>query len=287
MALLMVLVAHGEKKGSSGWLEIPKAIASMRSNNGKGSMWVAHIDIHYQIRTYNKLTNSSHRSPHHHTIHSSILSHHFLSLAVIQFPPISNSAMTTATKKAAPAKKPLSHPPFAEMITEAIASLKERTGSSQHAITKFIEGKHKELPPTFRKLILHQLKKSVAAGKLVKVKNSFKLAPSRPAPAKAAPAAAAPAAKKPKAAAAAAKPKPKAKTTTAKAVAKPKAKAAAAVVKKASAVKPKAVAAKPKAKAAAVVKAVKKVAAKPARKAPVKAVKKPKSVKTPVKKAKK
>ncbi|XP_027365330.1 histone H1-like [Abrus precatorius] len=186
---------------------------------------------------------------------------------------MSTTAQAKAKRKMAATKKPLSHPPFAVMITEAIASLKERTGSSQYAITKFIEGKHKELPPTFRKLILHQLKKAVASGKLVKVKNSFKLAPTRSAPVKAAPA---PAAKKPKAVtkpstkAAASKPKAAAKT---KAVAKPKAKTTAS-------------SAKPKAKAAKVTVA-KKVAAKPARKTPVKSAKKPKSVKSPAKKAKK
>ncbi|KAJ1409374.1 Winged helix-like DNA-binding domain superfamily [Sesbania bispinosa] len=85
-------------------------------------------------------------------------------------------------KKTASSKKPLSHPPFAEMITDAIVSLKERTGSSQYAITKFIEGKHhKELPQTFRKLILHQLKKAVAAGKLVKAPAGKKVAAAKPA----------------------------------------------------------------------------------------------------------
>ncbi|QCE07436.1 histone H1-like [Vigna unguiculata] len=182
--------------------------------------------------------------------------------------------MSTAKvkKTAAAAKKPFSHPTFAVMIAEAITSLKERTGSSQYAITKFIEGKHKELPPTYKKLVLIQLKKSVAAGKLVKVKNSFKLAPTKPA---AAPAKAAVAAPK--------KPKSVTKTTT---------KAASTAAKKKPAAKPKSktavAAAKPKAKPA------KKVVAKPAKKTPVKAVKKPKSVvkkpksvKSPAKKAKK
>ena len=54
-------------------------------------------------------------------------------------------------------------------------SLKERTGSSQYAITKFIEEKHKQLPQSFRKLLLFNLKKLVAVDKLVKVKHSFKL----------------------------------------------------------------------------------------------------------------
>nr|CCP19601.1 histone H1 subtype 7 [Pisum sativum subsp. elatius] len=177
----------------------------------------------------------------------------------------------TKPKKTAAAKKPLSHPTFAEMITEAITSLKERTGSSQYAITKFIEEKHKDLPPTYRKLVLLHLKKSVASGKLVKVKSSFKLAP---AAAKTAPAAAT---KAPKAVT-----KPSAKAVTkpkAKAAGKPKAKAAA---------KPKAVA-KPKAKSVKATPVKKAVAKKVVKKA--KSVKSPakkvKSVKTPVKKAKK
>ncbi|XP_068318303.1 histone H1-like [Pyrus communis] len=81
--------------------------------------------------------------------------------------------------KAKKARSPPAHPPFVEMITVAIVALKERTGSSQYAITKFVEEKHKNLPPTFRKLLLYHLKKLVAAGKLVKVKNSFKLPPVR------------------------------------------------------------------------------------------------------------
>ncbi|VFQ65321.1 unnamed protein product [Cuscuta campestris] len=78
-------------------------------------------------------------------------------------------------KKAAVTKKPRAHPPYAEMITEAIVALKERTGSSLVAIAKFIEDKEKDLPPNFRKLLLGQLKKLVVSGKLTKVKNSFKI----------------------------------------------------------------------------------------------------------------
>lgn len=71
-------------------------------------------------------------------------------------------------------------------VAEAIASLEEIIGSSQYAKTKFIKGKHKELPPTYTKLVLIRLNKTVAASKLIKVKNSFKLAPIKPAPVKAA-----------------------------------------------------------------------------------------------------
>ncbi|WVY96415.1 hypothetical protein V8G54_028566 [Vigna mungo] len=190
---------------------------------------------------------------------------------------MSSAAQPKIKKTAATTKKPLSHPTFAVMIVEAITSLKERTGSSQYAITKFIEGKHKELPPTYKKLVLIQLKKSVAAGILVKVKNSFKLAPTKPVSAPAKAVVAAP--KKPKSVTktttkAASKPKPK-PAPKKKPVSKPKAKTAAA-------------AAKPKAKPA------KKVVAKSVKKTPVKAVKKPKSVvkkpksvKSPAKKTKK
>nr|KYP74216.1 Histone H1 [Cajanus cajan] len=65
------------------------------------------------------------------------------------------------------------------MIADAIASLKERTGSSQPAIAKFIEEKHsKVLPSNFRKLLSLQLKKLVKSEKLFKVKNSYKLSSS-------------------------------------------------------------------------------------------------------------
>ncbi|XP_027937528.1 histone H1-like [Vigna unguiculata] len=68
------------------------------------------------------------------------------------------------------------HPPYFQMISDAITSLKERTGSSQPAIAKFVEEKHgKVLPPIFRKLLSVQLKSLVKSEKLYKVKNSYKL----------------------------------------------------------------------------------------------------------------
>ncbi|XP_009779667.1 histone H1-like [Nicotiana sylvestris] len=178
---------------------------------------------------------------------------------------------STAAKKTSAPKKSRSHPPYAEMISEAIVALKERTGSSQFAIAKFIEEKQKDLPSNFRKLLLVQLKKLVASGKLSKIKGSFKLAPAAAKPAAAKPAAPA----KPKKAAAGA-----AKT---KAVA-PKKKV---VVKKAKAATPAKKAKKP---VAAKVKKtpVKKPAVAKVKKTPAKkVVKKPKSIKSPAKKAKK
>lgn len=194
-------------------------------------------------------------------------------------------------KKIAAVKKPKSspsHPSFLLMITEAIISLKERTGSSQYAITKFIEEKHKQLPPTFRKLLLFNLKKLVAAGKLVKVKNSFKL-PAGSASTKSASATASVPSKKPS--------KPSApisgKPAKVKAVVKPRPVAKA---KPKGAAKPKADA-KPKPKSTGRTKAAKTAmkapgkkptaAAKPlkAKKATAKSPKKPKSVPTPAKRA--
>ncbi|XBI93781.1 hypothetical protein VPH35_030549 [Triticum aestivum] len=44
-----------------------------------------------------------------------------------------------------------SHPAYFEMIKEAIAALKDRTGSSSVAIGKYIEEKHgKSLPANFK-----------------------------------------------------------------------------------------------------------------------------------------
>ncbi|XP_021761714.1 histone H1-like [Chenopodium quinoa] len=192
---------------------------------------------------------------------------------------VTNTATKTVKKTSAPkkavAKSAPSHPPYIEMITEALVSLKERTGSSHYAIAKHIEEEQKvrDLPPNFRKLLFNQLKKSVASGKLVMVKKSFKLPPGT---SKKSPTAAPAAAEKPKAA------KPKSKEAAEK---KP--------TKKSAAAKPKAAVAKTKCTTTAAKTKASTTAAKkqkvtmksPAKKvAPVKA-KKPKSIKSPAKKA--
>ncbi|XP_057519807.1 histone H1-like [Amaranthus tricolor] len=166
---------------------------------------------------------------------------------------------TKSVKKATGAKKSAaktspSHPRYIEMITEALVSLKERTGSSSYAIAKHIEEqqKVKDLPPNFKKILYNQLKRFVESGKLVKVKNSFKLPPGA----------------SKKSPAAVEKPKPKTKQAAVKAK-KPK-KAATT-----SAAKPK----KPKV-------AVKVTKSKsPAKKVAQVKAKKPKSIKSPMKKA--
>jgi histone H1/5 len=62
------------------------------------------------------------------------------------------------------------------MVKEAIGSLKERTGSSQHAIAKYLEEVYKTgLPPNFKKILSVRLRNMAKQGKVYKVKNSFKL----------------------------------------------------------------------------------------------------------------
>lgn len=150
------------------------------------------------------------------------------------------------------------------MIKEAISALKERTGSSSHAIAKYMEDKHgASLPANFKKMLSIQLRGFAAKGKLVKVKASYKLSD---------------AAKK-------AAPKPKAKLAAAKTAApKPTKKDAAKPKKTAAAAKPKKAAAGTKRKAPE----KKKVVAKPKKSPAAKAKAKPKTVKSPAaKKARK
>ncbi|KAL4853484.1 Histone H1-II [Chlorella vulgaris] len=161
---------------------------------------------------------------------------------------------TTTMVKTAPA-----HAPYKQLIAEAIAELKERSGSSLPAICKVIEQKHgatlKDGVTTWKKQVSGQIKRLVAKGELVKVKSSYKLGDSlkkattkKPAKKPAAPKAAKAAAPKK---AAAAKPKAAKKATPAK-------KAAAAKPKTAA---KKATPAKPKAKKAAAAPKVKKTTA--------------------------
>ncbi|CAL9147873.1 histone H1-like [Musa acuminata AAA Group] len=77
----------------------------------------------------------------------------------------------TGSKPSAP-----SHPPYFQMIKEAIVALNDKTGSSPYAIAKFMEEKHKGvLPQNYKKVLAVQLRNFTAKGKLVKVKASFNL----------------------------------------------------------------------------------------------------------------
>ncbi|CAH1413646.1 unnamed protein product [Lactuca virosa] len=87
-------------------------------------------------------------------------------------------AKTPKEKKAKTAKT-ASHPPYFQMIKEALLALKEKGGSSPHAIAKYMEDKHKAvLPENFKKMLTLQLKNSASKGKLTKVKASYKLSES-------------------------------------------------------------------------------------------------------------
>lgn len=152
-------------------------------------------------------------------------------------PVAAKTKKAAAPKKAAAKKAAPTHPPTAQMVNNAISSLKERGGSSLQAIKKYISSTYKVDAEKIAPFIKKYLKSAVDGGSLIRTKGkgasgSFKLAPTEGAKKK-------PAAKKPKAAAAKS---PKPKKTVAK--------------------KPKAAAAKPKA-----------AKPKPAKKSPVKAKK--------------
>jgi histone H1/5 len=111
---------------------------------------------------------------------------------VVEAAPVEVQAAAEETKKAekvvkekkprAPReKKPkqlktAAHPPYFQMIKEALLSLNEKSGSSPYAIAKYMEEKHKAvLPANFKKILALQLKNSAARGKLIKIRASYKL----------------------------------------------------------------------------------------------------------------
>ncbi|GLE03761.1 hypothetical protein PINS_up012663 [Pythium insidiosum] len=75
---------------------------------------------------------------------------------------------------AAAAAKKNAGPGYYDLIKEAVLELKERTGSSRHAIDKYVAAKKGASYSRSRLNIA--LKKGVETGKLVAVKGSFKLA---------------------------------------------------------------------------------------------------------------
>ncbi|KAG6409970.1 hypothetical protein SASPL_128014 [Salvia splendens] len=100
------------------------------------------------------------------------------------------NAKKDSTKKNDDSSHSSLHPPYFQMISEAITEMKERSGSSQPAIAKLMEEHYaKQLPPNFKKNLSIQLKRLVKSDKLVKVKNSYKISAAEKAkkPAKAAP----------------------------------------------------------------------------------------------------
>ncbi|KAI7751082.1 hypothetical protein M8C21_013197 [Ambrosia artemisiifolia] len=90
--------------------------------------------------------------------------------------PAKEKKVKVPKEKKARSAKTASHPPYFQMIKEALLALNEKNGSSPHAIGKYMEDKHKAvLPDNFRKMLSLQLKNSASKGKLTKVKASYKL----------------------------------------------------------------------------------------------------------------
>jgi histone H1/5 len=203
-----------------------------------------------------------------------------MSDAVAVSAPAAGDAKTKTPKKKAPAgsktaKKPSDHPKYSEMVHQALASLKERGGSSRQAILKYIMknfkvGNDENVVNTHLKMSLRaglknaSLKQSKGTG----AAGSFRLGEEAKKPKKAA------AAKKPKKAAAAKKPKKAAGAKSPKKMAK----------KTTAAKKPKTDKPAKKAKADKPKKAVKpKKAASPKKTAAPKKVAKPKKAASPKK----
>jgi hypothetical protein len=130
--------------------------------------------------------------------------------------------------------------PFSQAIINAIKGLKERSGSSREAIKKVLSADASVNQTNLAANVRTALKRGVASGLFVQVKQSFKLsdAAKKPAAAKKPKAKKAVAAKKPKAKKAAATKKPASKKP--KAATKKAAKPAKKATKKAASKKPKA-----------------------------------------------
>lgn len=98
-------------------------------------------------------------------------------------PPIHFTQVANPTPNVVPVPVP-NHPPYAQMITEAITALKDRNGSSKRAIAKYIERvySNSNLPSTHSALLTHHLKRLKEQGSIAMVKHSYKLARSPVAP---------------------------------------------------------------------------------------------------------
>lgn len=92
-------------------------------------------------------------------------------------------ASTPAKKAAAPVKKAASaaaskasaaaaHPPFAQMITEAITALKDRQGSSRQALKKYITENYKVNETLFTKAFNRYLTAGIEAGTFIVLRPS-------------------------------------------------------------------------------------------------------------------
>ncbi|KAL7637580.1 UNVERIFIED_CONTAM: hypothetical protein RMT77_012309 [Armadillidium vulgare] len=107
-----------------------------------------------------------------------------MSDAVVAESPAAPAAKTTKKapkEKKAKTKKTVTHPKYFIMISEAIKTLKERSGSSRQAIVKYIVSNYKIDEKTANTQVKLSLKREVESGSLKQVKGigasgSFKLA---------------------------------------------------------------------------------------------------------------
>lgn len=98
-------------------------------------------------------------------------------------PPAELAAHTAHAANPTPGLTPNhNHPPYAEMITAAIAALKDKEGSSRQAIGKYIEKTYANLPPSHQALLTNHLKRLKNSGQLVMIKHSYALPGSVPFP---------------------------------------------------------------------------------------------------------
>lgn len=62
-----------------------------------------------------------------------------------------------------------SHPPYVDIIKDAITTLKDRNGSSNQSIRKYVGSKYPSLPANWEKVLGLQLRRLTESGKLHKV----------------------------------------------------------------------------------------------------------------------
>ena len=88
------------------------------------------------------------------------------------------SSSETPAKKATPKSPSSPKISYVALVQEAIATMKDRTGSSQVAIQKYIVTNHPEIPADkLKQRLLHTLKTGCANKRFIKVKASFKIHP--------------------------------------------------------------------------------------------------------------
>ncbi|KAG7367132.1 linker histone H1 and H5 family protein [Nitzschia inconspicua] len=86
-----------------------------------------------------------------------------------------SSAASTKSSSKSPSSSSI---PFTQLVQDAIINMKDRTGSSQIAIQKWILGNHPEIDPQkLKQRLLVTLKNGLKTKRLIKVKASYKINP--------------------------------------------------------------------------------------------------------------